>query len=146
MQSFIRIILLFVSLFLSCYSDSEGKNKYQSENSKSQDDASSLVIKEIRAGEGKSAQDGDVVTTHYTGVLVNGKKFDSSRDRHQPFTFTLGRGEVIKGWERGIKGMKVGCIRKLIIPAYLAYGDRGAGDIIPPNSTLIFEVELLKIE
>ena len=82
---------------------------------------------------------------HYTGTLTNGKKFDSSVGRG-PFSFILGRGEVIKGWDRGVKGMKIGGIRKLTIPSHLGYGERGAGADIPPNATLLFDVELLKVE
>lgn len=104
-----------------------------------------LVIKDEKIGTGKEAKDGNTVTVHYVGTLTNGKKFDSSKDRGQPFTFTLGRGEVIRGWDRGVKGMKVGGIRKLIIPSFLGYGDRAAGPI-PPNSTLNFEVELKAVE
>ncbi|WP_061242348.1 FKBP-type peptidyl-prolyl cis-trans isomerase [Leptospira interrogans] len=107
--------------------------------------AEDLVIKEIRIGTGKEAFSGSNVTVHYVGTLTNGKKFDSSRDRKNPFTFNLGTGEVIKGWDRGVRGMKEGGIRKLTIPPELGYGSRGAGAAIPPNSTLIFEVELLKV-
>ncbi|EMN48722.1 peptidylprolyl isomerase [Leptospira interrogans str. L1207] len=107
--------------------------------------AEDLVIKEIRIGTGKEAFSGSNVTVHYVGTLTNGKKFDSSRDRKKPFTFNLGAGEVIKGWDRGVRGMKEGGIRKLTIPPKLGYGSRGAGAAIPPNSTLIFEVELLKV-
>ncbi|EJO70691.1 MULTISPECIES: FKBP-type peptidyl-prolyl cis-trans isomerase [Leptospira] len=107
--------------------------------------AEDLVIKEIRIGTGKEAFSGSNVTVHYVGTLTNGKKFDSSRDRKTPFTFNLGAGEVIKGWDRGVRGMKEGGIRKLTIPPELGYGSRGAGAAIPPNSTLIFEVELLKV-
>jgi FKBP-type peptidyl-prolyl cis-trans isomerase len=89
--------------------------------------------------------DGNTVTVHYTGTLTNGKKFDSSVGRG-PFSFILGRGEVIKGWDRGVKGMKIGGIRKLTIPSHLGYGERGAGADIPPNATLLFDVELLKVE
>ncbi|MBE8363735.1 FKBP-type peptidyl-prolyl cis-trans isomerase [Leptospira borgpetersenii] len=107
--------------------------------------AEDLVIKDIRIGTGKEAFSGSNVTVHYVGTLVSGKKFDSSRDRRTPFTFNLGAGEVIKGWDRGVRGMKEGGIRKLTIPPELGYGSRGAGTAIPPNSTLIFEVELLKV-
>ncbi|WP_032914514.1 FKBP-type peptidyl-prolyl cis-trans isomerase [Leptospira santarosai] len=107
--------------------------------------AEDLVVKDIRIGTGKEAFSGSNVTVHYVGTLVSGKKFDSSRDRRAPFTFNLGAGEVIKGWDRGVRGMKEGGIRKLTIPPELGYGSRGAGAAIPPNSTLIFEVELLKV-
>ncbi|EMJ93328.1 peptidylprolyl isomerase [Leptospira alstonii serovar Pingchang str. 80-412] len=107
--------------------------------------ADDLAIKDIRVGTGKEAFSGSNVTVHYVGTLTNGKKFDSSRDRRTPFTFNLGAGEVIKGWDRGVRGMREGGIRKLTIPPELGYGSRGAGAAIPPNSTLIFEVELLKV-
>ena len=104
-----------------------------------------LIVKEVKVGTGKEAKDGNTVTVHYTGTLTNGKKFDSSVGRG-PFSFILGRGEVIKGWDRGVKGMKIGGIRKLTIPSHLGYGERGAGADIPPNATLLFDVELLKVE
>ena len=98
-------------------------------------------------GDAKVAKSGDTVSVHYTGWLPNGKKFDSSLDRNQPFEFALGAGQVIKGWDEGVAGMKVGEKRKLVIPSDLGYGERGAGGgDIPPNSTLIFEVELLGIK
>jgi FKBP-type peptidyl-prolyl cis-trans isomerase FkpA len=108
--------------------------------------ASGLVIEEIQPGEGASAEAGRRVTVHYTGWLENGSKFDSSKDRDEPFDFPLGRGHVIKGWDEGVAGMKVGGVRKLTIPPELGYGARGAGGVIPPNATLIFEVELLAID
>lgn len=106
---------------------------------------SDLQIDEIKAGEGKEAKAGDRVTVHYVGTLTNGSKFDSSRDRNKGFTFNLGQGQVIKGWDQGVAGMRVGGMRKLTIAPHLAYGDRGFPPVIPPNSTLVFEVELLQI-
>ena len=107
---------------------------------------SGLAFIDITVGTGTAAKAGDNVTVHYTGYLTDGKKFDSSVDRGQPFTFPLGAGRVIRGWDEGVAGMKVGGKRKLIIPPALAYGDRGAGGVIPPNAELVFDVELLKIK
>ena len=107
---------------------------------------SGLVIEDIVVGEGEEAKSGQYVTVHYTGYLLdNGSKFDSSKDRNQPFAFPLGACHVIKGWDQGVAGMKVGGVRKLTIPAELGYGSRGAGGVIPPNATLVFDVELLKV-
>ncbi len=105
----------------------------------------SLQIEDLSAGTGDEATTGTTVFVHYTGWLTNGTKFDSSKDRGKPFSFRLGRGQVISGWDQGVVGMRVGGTRKLTIPPDLGYGGAGAGGVIPPNATLIFEVELLEI-
>lgn len=107
---------------------------------------SGLKYHDTAVGSGPSPRQGQKVSVHYTGWLTNGTKFDSSRDRGQPFQFTLGRGEVIKGWDEGVASMKVGGKRKLTIPPDLGYGARGAGGVIPPNATLVFDVELLGVQ
>src|SRR5438128_9085650 len=105
-----------------------------------------LKFTDEQVGTGAEAQKGKTVAVHYTGWLLDGTKFDSSRDRNQPFSFPLGQGQVIKGWDEGVAGMKVGGKRTLVIPADLGYGARGAGGVIPPNATLKFEVELLDVK
>ena len=107
---------------------------------------SGLNYEELQVGNGDEAKPGDTVEVHYTGWLKNGTKFDSSKDRGRPFSFALGAGRVIKGWDEGVAGMKVGGKRVLIVPPSLGYGARGAGNVIPPNATLKFEVELLDVK
>ena len=108
--------------------------------------ATGLGYVDLVEGTGARPKTGDTVRVHYTGWLKSGQKFDSSHDRGQPLTFPVGRGRVIKGWDEGVGTMKVGGKRKLVIPAHLGYGAQGAGGVIPPGATLIFEVELLGIE
>jgi FKBP-type peptidyl-prolyl cis-trans isomerase len=105
-----------------------------------------LQITDVKVGKGTEARAGDHVMVHYTGTLTNGTKFDSSRDRGAPFGFTLGQGEVIKGWDQGVAGMKVGGQRKLVIPYDLAYGEAGQPPTIPPKATLNFDVELMSVQ
>ena len=106
---------------------------------------SGLVIDDIEVGTGDTAVKGKMVSVHYTGWLTDGRKFDSSKDRNDPFNFPLGAGHVIRGWDEGVAGMRVGGTRRLVIPPELGYGARGAGGVIPPNATLLFEVDLLEV-
>jgi len=106
---------------------------------------SGLKYQQLQAGEGDAAKAGQRVTVHYTGWLTTGEKFDSSVDRNDPFQFNLGAGQVIRGWDEGVEGMLIGEKRKLTIPPQLGYGAGGAGGVIPPNATLIFDVELLAL-
>jgi len=132
----ILIIAISIAAVIGIYFLLQPKNTQRENNMKTE------ILKE---GTGEAAKNGDKVSVHYTGWLENGTKFDSSIDRGTPFEFTLGTGQVIQGWDLGVAGMKVGEKRKLTIPAELGYGAQGAGGVIPPNATLIFEVELLDI-
>jgi FKBP-type peptidyl-prolyl cis-trans isomerase FkpA len=113
---------------------------------KTTQDVKELKKEDLKAGTGKEALSGKTVSVHYTGWLTNGTKFDSSLDRKQPFEFNLGAREVIQGWDEGVKGMKVGGKRKLTIPSSMGYGPSGSPPVIPPNATLVFEVELLDVK
>lgn len=126
--------------------DKENTNEINEETSNMQELENGLKIEDIKVGEGEEAVAGKQITVHYVGTLENGTKFDSSRDRGAPFTFNLGAGQVIQGWEQGFAGMKVGGTRKLIIPSELGYGQAGAPPAIPGGATLIFEVELLGVQ
>ncbi len=147
------IRLLAFALITSCLSPlSHGDSTVSPEHPRQNLSANGLVTIDTKDGSGPSAQRGNEIVVHYTGWLYDptaphnkGQEFDSSRDRGQPFNFTLGTGSVIKGWDQGLVGMKVGGQRTLIIPPELGYGSRGAGQSIPPDSTLIFDVEMLEI-
>lgn len=113
---------------------------------KIEDKRDEFQTEDVKVGEGAEAKEGSAVKVHYTGTLKTGKKFDSSRDRDEPFEFTIGLGQVIKGWEKGVVGMKVGGQRKLTIPYDLAYGEEGKPPDIPPRATLLFDIELLEVK
>ena len=140
MKSFTRIVLAVFTVALlaaPAFAAQEAKKAVTT--------ASGLKYVDVVIGKGLSPSAGKTVKVHYTGTLENGKKFDSSVDRKEPFSFTIGVGQVIAGWDEGVMTMKVGGKRKLIIPAKLGYGARGAGGVIPPNATLLFDVELLDV-
>jgi len=118
----------------------QGRGTYQMETTDS-----GLRYEDLEVGTGEQPKRGQTVECHYTGWLTNGKKFDSSKDRRQPFSFQIGMGQVIKAWDEGVMSMKVGGKRRLLVPPNLGYGARGAGGVIPPNAELVFEVELLGI-
>jgi FKBP-type peptidyl-prolyl cis-trans isomerase FkpA len=146
--SMIVLVLVFAvvcALWMSTSASAEGDKDKKTEE-KVITTKSGLKYIDVKVGDGKEAKSGDVVRVHYTGRLKNGKKFDSSVDRNEPFEFNLGVGKVIKGWDEGVAGMKEGGKRKLIIPPDLGYGSRGAGNVIPPDAELHFEVELLKVK
>jgi FKBP-type peptidyl-prolyl cis-trans isomerase len=145
MKTILLVMLVLAGISLMIASTDGGDKKKEEE--KVITTKSGLKYVEQKIGDGKEAKAGNNVSVHYTGTLANGKKFDSSRDRNKPFSFDLGNGDVIKGWDEGVAGMKEGGKRKLIIPPELGYGARDVGNgLIPANSTLIFEVELLKVK
>ena len=149
-KEMIKNILILIAM-LSCTSLSYAIELVNEEKSKMQDKGiTELIIIDNKVGDSREAEKGLTVTVHYTGWLYeNGEKttkFDSSVDRREPFNFVLGVGQVIKGWDSGVNGMQVGGSRTIIIPSSMGYGSRGAGDVIPPNSDLIFEVELVEIQ
>jgi FKBP-type peptidyl-prolyl cis-trans isomerase len=129
-----------------CSGDKGSSNSANSAAPASGQDFVELKIETLKPGTGAVASSGKKVTVHYTGTLTDGKVFDSSETRKAPFTFTLGQGQVIPGWDQGVDGMKVGERRRLSIPSALAYGVKGVGNVIPPNSPLLFEVELISVE
>lgn len=135
-----------VSKAVETQKDIVAESSPKSDNTKMQEDVTELKIEDLVVGTGAEAVSGKLISVHYTGTLTNGTKFDSSKDRGTPFEFTLGAGQVIEGWDKGFAGMKVGGKRKLIIPSNMGYGAQGAGGVIPPNATLIFEVELLGVK
>ncbi|MDH5429527.1 MAG: FKBP-type peptidyl-prolyl cis-trans isomerase [Nitrospirota bacterium] len=134
----VRGLLVFLGIFLLSFPSFAAEDAMVKTSS-------GLQYADLAVGTGREAHAGETATVHYTGTLVDGTKFDSSKDRNQPFSFRLGAGHVIKGWDEGVEGMKIGGTRKLVIPSDLGYGIRGAGAAIPPNATLIFIVELLDL-
>ncbi len=129
----------------------QGAKDQSSQQSQSKQPQQEINFDELKAdilkqGSGQAVKKGDTISVHYVGTLADGTKFDSSRDRGQPFSFQVGAGQVIQGWELGVVGMKLGEIRRLYIPSEYGYGERGAGEAIPPNANLIFEIELLEIK
>ncbi len=139
------LILLSIFSFAALTLFAQGNSAPTKVTGKGMSTADGLQYWDLKVGTGPTAEKGQTVKVHYTGWLTTGKKFDSSVDRGEPFTFSLGQGQVIKGWDEGVEGMKVGGKRQLRIPPDLGYGPRGAGGVIPPNAILIFDVELLGV-
>jgi FKBP-type peptidyl-prolyl cis-trans isomerase len=136
----VSVLLIFVAIVLAI-----NWNRFFPAGGNMITTATGLQYEDIIIGDGEETKIGDFVSVHYTGWLENGTKFDSSIDRDTPYDFQIGAGMVIKGWDEGVTGMKVGGTRKLVIPSHLGYGEFGAGGVIPPNATLVFEVQLLEI-
>lgn len=141
---FLSLTLLMTAVLAGCASKSDSTKTKENGGIITTD--SGLKYQDLTTGTGDEAAKGDTVSVHYDGRLTDGTKFDSSRDRDQPFSFKIGAGQVIKGWDEGVAGMKIGGVRKLIIPADLGYGANGVPGVIPGDATLIFEVELLAIK
>lgn len=141
---FLSLILLMSSALVGCTTKSDSTKIKEDGGIVTTD--SGLKYQDLTTGTGDEAAKGDTVSVHYDGRLTDGTKFDSSRDRDQPFSFKIGAGQVIKGWDEGVAGMKVGGVRKLIIPANLGYGENGIPGVIPGDATLVFEVELLEVQ
>lgn len=140
----LAVLLVLAWVFVMNRSNSEDQAAAAAGAGDQEAVSAELGIQDITVGDGAEAQAGQTISVHYVGTLEDGTKFDSSRDRGEPFAFTLGTGQVIQGWDLGVSGMKVGGVRRLVIPPSLAYGESGWG-AIPPNATLIFEVELIDI-
>lgn len=144
----IAVLIIIAAAGIIVFLINKGQNKETNNQNQMKNEtlADGLQIIDEVVGTGAEAKSGDTVSVNYVGTLTDGKKFDSSYDRNQPFSFVLGAGKVIRGWDEGVAGMRVGGKRKLIIPPDLAYGSRDIGNgLIPPNSTLVFEVELLEV-